>query len=362
MFLQDVLNKKNISFDEIVYLLNLTNEKDIEELYKKAREIKAEFTDNKVYYRGLIEYSNICKKNCYYCGIRKDNSAQTRYQMTDEEVIEAAGKAYEYNYGSVVIQSGELSSKKFTDKINYFLKEIKKLSKNKELGITLSVGEQSEEVYKEFYKNGAHRFLLRIETTNKELYYKIHPEDDKHEFEYRMNCLKSLKKLGYQTGTGIMIGLPFQTIEDIANDLLFFKEFDIDMIGMGPYIEHEDTPLYEHKDLLTPKVDRFNLSLRTIAVLRILMKDVNIASATALQAIDPVGREKGLKAGANIIMPNLTPTKYRADYQLYEDKPCIDEEAGKCRNCLENRIKFAGYEIGYGAWGDSEHFKNRNKS
>ena len=150
-----------------------------------------------------------------------------------------------------------------------------------------------------------------------------------------------------------------KTLEDLADDLLFFKKFDIDMVGMGPFIEHEDTPLYQYKGNLIPKLDRFNLSLKMVAILRIIMKDINIAATTAMQALDPLGREKSLKVGANIIMPNLTPIKYRIDYLLYEDKPCTDEDASECRNCLEARIKIAGDEIGYGEWGDSKHFANR---
>ncbi len=200
---------------------------------------------------------------------------------------------------------------------------------------------------------------MRIETTNKELYYKIHPENQNHRFETRIEALYNIKKVGYQTGTGVMIALPFQTIEDLADDLIFFRNFDIDMVGMGPYIEHRDTPLYQFKDLLMPLEERFYLSLKMISILRIMMKDINIAATTALQAIDPIGREKAIKAGANIIMPNITPTVERSNYQLYENKPCIDEQAEDCTNCLEARITMAGDTIVYGEWGDSLHFKNK---
>jgi len=200
---------------------------------------------------------------------------------------------------------------------------------------------------------------LRIETSNEELYYKIHPKNERHSYTRRLAALKTLQKIGYQTGTGIMTGLPFQTYEDLANDLIFFKDFDVDMIGMGPYIEHTETPLYEFKDTLLPIIDRFNLCLKMIAILRIMMKDINIAAATALQAIDPGGREKALKVGANIIMPNITPTENRANYQLYENKPCIDEGAEDCSNCMEIRISVAGDNIGYGEKGDSPHYFKR---
>jgi len=200
---------------------------------------------------------------------------------------------------------------------------------------------------------------LRIESSNEDLYYKIHPKDEMHNYQNRLECLKRLQRSGYQTGTGVMIGLPFQTYDDLANDILLMKELDIDMCGMGPYIEHTDTPLYEFKDTLMPLEERFNLTLKMIAILRIVMKDINIAAATALQAIDKIGREKAIKVGANIIMPNITPGKYRDDYALYQNKPCTDEEADDCANCLEARVNITGDSIGYGEWGDSNHFKRR---
>jgi len=249
-----------------------------------------------------------------------------------------------------------LDSPSFVKRVENLLKKIKQLSNN-ELGITLSCGEQTRETYRRWFENGAHRYLLRIEASNPELYHKIHPNNDKHSFEKRLEALQLLRETGYQVGTGVMIGLPFQTFDDLAGDLLFLKEMDIDMCGMGPYIEHEQTPLFQFKHLLKTKQERFDLALNMIAVLRLMMFDINIAAATALQAIDPAGREKALAVGANIIMPNLTPCNYRKDYLLYEDKPCLDEDAELCRNCLEARIELAGGEIGYGEWGDSKHFK-----
>ncbi|MCP4147384.1 MAG: [FeFe] hydrogenase H-cluster radical SAM maturase HydE [bacterium] len=351
-----ILNKEEFTKEDIVYLLSLTDEKDIAALNKKALETKEEYVGRTVYYRGLIEYSNVCRKNCYYCGIRHDHKGLTRYRMTHREVVDAALAAYQYQYGSIVIQAGERMDSEFIDQINSLLMEIKEKTEGK-LGITLSVGEQTAETYKAFFQNGAHRFLLRIETTNPELYKKLHPAD--HYFDERLKCLEQLQQAGYQTGTGIMIGLPFQTMEDLADDLLFFKKIQIDMVGMGPYIEHEKTPLYEYREQLASREERFQLALRMVAVLRIMMKDINIAAVTALQAIDPIGREKALQVGANVIMPNLTPTKYRADYTLYEDKPCLDEDAKQCRSCLDARIRRAGDEIGYGKWGDSKHFFRR---
>ena len=352
ILLQDSFNK-----NDLVTLLN-ADEQQRQLIFAKAAETKEKYVGKKVFYRGLIEFSNLCGKNCYYCGIRAGNKNAHRYEVTPEEVLEAAKYAWENKFGSIVIQAGERSDKSFIRRISDVLKQIRDMSKGG-LGITLSLGEQTEETYREWFESGAHRYLLRIEVSNPELYGKYHPSDKKHDYQKRIESLHLLRKVGYQVGTGVMIGLPFQTAEDLADDLIFFRDFDIDMVGMGPYIEHEHTPLYQYKDQLISKLDRFYLSLKMVAVLRIMMKDINIAATTAMQAIDPLGREKAIKTGANIIMPNLTPTRYREDYLLYEDKPCTDEDAEECKRCLEARIHMAGGEIGYGEWGDSKHFKNR---
>jgi len=353
----NILQKGHLKKDDILNLLSM----DFEEakiLFDKAGEVKLKFVGNKVYFRGLIEFSNYCSKNCYYCGIRSGNKRYRRYRLTDEEVLEAAGYAFKNRYASIVIQSGEQSTKSFISRIEILLDKIRKQTKGK-MHITLSLGEQTEETYRRWYSAGAHRYLLRIEVSNKDLYKKLHPSDIKHDYENRLEALKILRKTGYQVGTGVMIGLPFQTLSDLADDLIFFRDMDIDMVGMGPYLEHEDTPLFRFKDLLMPRVERFRLSLKMVAILRILMKDINIAATTAMQAVDPAGREKALMAGANVIMPNLTPVRYRNDYLLYENKPCIDEDAELCRSCLDARIAISGGVIGYGEWGDSKHYTKR---
>ncbi len=352
-----LLEKDNFSLQELTALLRTEGE-ERRLLYKKAAGIKAQYVGRKVYYRGLVEFSNICGKNCHYCGIRRDNKNLTRYNLGDKDILDAVRFAYENKYASVVLQSGELESPGFTDRIEKLLREIKRISNN-ELGITISLGEQTKDVYQRWFDAGAHRYLLRIESSNPELYKKIHPDDNKHNFERRFQCLRSLKDIGYQTGTGIMVGLPFQTMDDLAADILFMRDFDIDMVGLGPYIEHKDTPMFQYRNVLMPPTERFHLALRVIALLRIIMKDINIAAATAMQAIDPMGREKALMVGANVIMPNITPGKYRDSYKLYENKPCTDEEAEDCTNCLEARIHMAGDEIGYGEWGDSKHYARR---
>jgi biotin synthase len=354
---EKIFLKPALTRDDLLYLLN-TNDKERLVLFEKAREEKAAYVGKKVYFRGLIEYSNYCKKNCYYCGIRAGNSRYARYQMTDNEVMEAVNYAFENDYASIVIQSGERSNKAFVNKIESLLKKIHRQTSGK-IHVTLSLGEQSEETYRRWFEAGAHRYLLRIEVSNPDLYKKLHPNNATHDYQHRIDALHTLRKTGYQVGTGVMIGLPFQTLTDLADDLLFFRDFDIDMAGMGPYIEHADTPLYQYREKLLPLKERFDLSLKMVAILRIMMKSINIAATTAMQTIDPQGREKALMVGANVIMPNLTPVKYRQDYLLYENKPCLDEEAEECKSCLEARIHMAGDTIGYGEWGDSKHFKDR---
>ncbi len=355
----DIIQQQEFSLQDLVILLDSGNvERQL--LFERSRQVKENVVGKKVFFRGLVEFSNICSKDCYYCGIRKSNRHVIRYDASDEEILESCRFAWQNRFGSVVLQSGELSSQAFVKRVDKLLKKIKQLS-NGELGITLSCGEQMRETYLRWFESGAHRYLLRIEASNPELYYKIHPDNDRHSYTRRMKALHDLKAAGYQTGTGVMIGLPFQTLEDLAADLLFFKDLDIDMCGMGPYIEHEQTPLYKHRHFLKSRQERFDLALKMIAVLRLLMPDINIAAATALQAIDPEGREKALTVGANVIMPNLTPCAYRKDYRLYEDKPCLDEDAELCRNCLEARIERSGSVIGYGEWGDSRHFFSRKE-
>ena len=351
---QEILLQNDFSRDDLVTLL-LAEGEERQQLFHRAQSVKRQTVGNKVYFRGLVEFSNICAKDCLYCGIRKSNEKVLRYDLTDDEILESCRFSWENRFGSVVLQSGENTSPTFVNRVNLLVRKIKEIS-NGELGITLSCGEQTPETYRMWRESGAHRYLLRIESSNPDLYRKIHPENELHSYNKRLQALKDLKAADYQVGTGVMIGLPFQTPEDLANDLLFLKQLDVDMVGMGPYIEHEDTPLFEFRSLLKTKQERFDLALKMVATLRLLMPDINIAAATALQAIDPAGREKALTVGANILMPNLTPCDYRKEYQLYEDKPCLDEDAELCRNCLEARIELAGCEIGYNEWGDSKHY------
>lgn len=353
----EILNQENFSKADIIALLSAGKD-DTQKLFEHAYQVKAKYVGRYVYFRGLVEFANTCSKDCLYCGIRKSNKNCNRYFLSDDEIMEGIKYSHENNFGSVVLQSGERNDAYFVERVAEILKKITKYS-NGELGITLSCGEQTEETYKLWRESGAHRYLLRIESANRELYYKIHPNDEKHDYDVRLNSLKLLRKTGYQVGTGVMIGLPFQTMEDLADDLLFMKNMDIDMVGMGPYLEHEDTPLYQYKNQLISVEERFQLTLKMIAILRIIMKDVNIASSTALQAVDPKGREQGLRAGANVIMPNVTPLKYHQDYYLYNNKPTVNEETSEYVESLIKNIHTAGDEIRFNVRGDSKHYNNR---
>lgn len=354
--IDNILAKSELRREDILFLLQVSGE-DEKKLFRHSAALKKSHLGNVVHLRGLIEMSNVCEKDCLYCGIRKSNENTNRYNISEEEVLDAIRFAHVNRYGSVAIQSGELSNYAFVDKIDRIIKKSKEIT-NGEIGITLSCGEQTEETYRKWFNSGAHRYLLRIESSEISLYNKIHPVNTLHEYNTRVNALKTLKSIGYQVGTGVMVGLPFQTVENLADDLLFMKEMDIAMCGMGPYIEHKDTPLYEFRDSLLPIEERFKLTLRMIAVLRIMMPNINMAATTALQTIDKLGREKAIQIGANILMPNITPGKYRDSYALYENKPCTDENADDCKNCIDVRVHMVDHEVGYNAWGDSKHFKS----
>ncbi|MBN1952846.1 MAG: [FeFe] hydrogenase H-cluster radical SAM maturase HydE [Bacteroidales bacterium] len=356
---EELFTKDTLGKEDLISLLGL-DAAGQKELFYHSGNIKEAHVGKKVYFRGLIEFSNICSKNCFYCGIRKGNSHTKRYNLSDEEILAASRFAHQEKYASLVLQSGELASPVFTQRVTRLLQKIHQETNN-ELRVTLSLGEQSRETYREWFDAGAHRYLLRIETSDPEFYRKLHPSDDLHCFDKRLEALHNLRDTGYQTGTGVMIGLPFQTIEQLADDLLFMRDFGIDMVGMGPYIEHEETPLYEVRHHLWPIMDRFNMALKMIACLRMLMPKINIAAATALQAIDPMGREKALKIGANVIMPNITPGIYRDNYDLYNNKPCTDENSDDCTHCLKARVGMTGNEIGFGEWGDSSFFRERTR-
>lgn len=336
---------------ELTAALENSDRNFCEALFAEAGLLRERTVGRKVYLRGLVEISNVCRKNCFYCGIRSSNEHANRYTLTDDEVLSAARFAFENGYGSLCLQAGERTDDAFTGRITRLIKEIKRLSGGS-LGITLSLGEQKSETLQEWFDAGAHRYLIRIEASNPALYAHLHPADGLHGYEARLQTLRDLRAIGWQVGSGVMIGLPYQGFDDLADDLLFLKEFDIDMVGMGPYIPHPDTPLgklcISGEALIPSAQERLALSLKMVALLRILMPDVNIAATTALEVLDPHGREMALAAGANIIMPNITPSAVRGKYDLYSGKKNLTESAA-----------LGEIEIGYNQWGDSLRFKSR---
>lgn len=360
---KDLVGSDCLTEEELRYLMRVTDQASLEKIYKKAYEVKCHYVEPIAYYRGLIEFSNRCIKNCKYCGIRRDNTWTDRFDMSRDDILRMAQWAYDHEYGSICLQSGERKDEAFVDYVVGLIEDIMNIGDGS-IGITMCVGEQTEEAYRRMREAGASRYLLRIETTNRDLYETIHPKDALHSFDTRVNCLRSLRKVGFQVGTGVMIGLPGQTEDDLVNDILFYQHMDIDMIGMGPYILANHTPLGEvalahHMDTKEDEQRRIQWGLKMIALTRLFLKDVNIAATTALQALDPLGREKGLQAGANILMPIITVPEHRAKYQLYNNKPCIDDNADKCKNCLTRRVMSIGDRVGWKKNGDSKHYGKR---
>lgn len=356
---EEILHKQELSREEIKLLLGATGARQ-EQLLRRGLEVKLSHLDNYVHLRGLIEFGNICEKNCLYCGLRSGNEKVERYCLGDDEVLSCAQLAKELGYGSVALQSGERSDREFVERITHLVQEIKKIDDGS-LGITLSLGEQSEETYRRWFEAGAHRYLLRIESSDEELYYKIHPRNDLHSYRRRLECIETLKRIGYQTGTGVMVGLPFQTLDHLASDLLYFKKMDVAMVGMGPFIPHPDTPLWRFKEQIPAAKERMDLTLKMIATLRILMPEINMVAATANQTLDPQGREKAIAAGANVIMPNLTPGEYRENYFIYPNKACVKDRPDQCQTCLDVRLAAIGHKILYNEWGDSPAFTRKNR-
>lgn len=344
-----------LNIKEITRLLK-TRGKEAYALRNQAYAVKVENVGKVVHLRGIIELSNYCTKNCFYCGIRRENKQIERYTLTTDEVLECAQFALDAQYGSIVLQAGERTDPRFVDWITFLLKEIKKLSKDR-LGITISLGEQNEKTLQTWFEAGAHRALIRLEASEKKRYTQLHPNDQDHLYEKRLEAIKLLRKTDYQMGSGVLIHTPEQTAESMARDLLFLKSIDVDMIGMGPFIPHAQTPMGYAAGIDLDEQLQWGLNM--IALARLLMPDVNIASTTALQSISPHGRESGVLSGANIIMPNITPQSYRAKYQLYNGKVAIDENAQASRDALIKSIESIGETLGLDAWGDAHHAQNR---
>ena len=296
-----------------------------------ADRVRAAFVGAGVHLRGLIEFSNICRQSCMYCGLRRDNAEVHRYRLTPAEILALAEKARDYGYRTVVLQSGEDAW--FTaDRLAALLRRIKALG----LVITLSIGERSREEYQMLRAAGADRFLLRIETTDAQLYARLHPGMS---FAHRLQCLQELRSLGYEVGTGCLVGLPGQSIESIARDILFFQELDADMVGIGPLIPNGDTPLADAAP------GDFHLTRRVVALLRLLLPEANIPATTAMETLQPDARRIILQSGANVVMPNVTEGDYRRWYALYPGKICVKDTPEDCRGCLEAKIQSIGRSI-----------------
>ena len=308
---------------------------DAPELYRTADAVRAAAIGDGVYLRGLIEFSNICRKDCAYCGLRRDNQDAERYRLTPDQIVACAKEAETLGYGTVVLQSGEDAW--FTaERMAVIIRRIKAETK---LAITLSIGERPEADYRLWREAGADRYLLRIETTDSKLFAAIHPDDD---LEQRQQCLHTLKKLGYQLGSGVMVGLPGQTPEMLARDVIWLHQLGAEMIGVGPFIPHPATPL---KDATGGTVEQ---TLRLVAVLRLVFPHAHLPATTAMGSLDPKGREKALMAGANIVMPNVTPTTVRPQYDLYPGKICTGDDARHCRGCIGRRIEAIGRTVATG--------------
>lgn len=315
--------------DELISILKDSSmDKD---LFEAADRVREKYIGNKVHLRGIIEFSNICKRDCLYCGLRKSNENIKRYRLMPKEIIDLARKAVGYGYKSVVLQSGEDSYYTVEMFIN-IISKIKKMG----VAVTLSLGEKTYEEYKAYKEAGADRYLLRIETTDKELYEDLDPGMTHEE---RKRCLRDLKSLGYEVGTGNLVGLPNQTIESIADDILFFKEIDADMVGLGPFIPNDDTPL---KDF---KADNFIISIKAMALVRLLLPDSNIPATTAMESLNGNGRIIALSSGANVVMPNITEGEYRKLYALYPGKICVNETPNQCWNCITGKIGSIGRTV-----------------
>ena len=332
--IEKLKSERALSRDEFTQIISTYTSEDREFVTKLAREEANRVFGKKIFVRGLIEFSSYCKNDCYYCGLRRSNRNAERYRLSKEEILRCTDEGYELGFRTFVLQSGEDGY--YTDEILCdIVKSIK--SAHSDCAITLSLGERSEESYQRLFDAGADRYLLRHETANAEHYARLHPKCLKA--EHRQECLRTLKRIGFQTGCGFMVGSPFQTAENLSEDMLFIKRLDPEMVGIGPFIPQHDTPFRdEQKGSLEDTL--FMLSL-----IRLMKPNVLLPATTALGTVSPIGREQGILAGANVVMPNLSPTEVRSKYLLYDNKICTGDESAQCKVCLNNRMKSIGYEI-----------------
>lgn len=320
--------------DGLISLITIMDKEDEELIYSYAREVREKYYGKEVYLRGLIEFSNYCKNDCKYCGIRRSNENALRYRLSTEEILECCDKGYALGFRTFVLQSGEdlfYTNEKICDIVS----RIK--ANHPDCAVTLSIGEKTREEYQAYFDAGADRYLLREETSNPIHYGKLHPPE--LSIKNRKQCLYDLKDIGYQVGCGIMVGSPYQTPENIVEDLRFMQDLKPHMIGIGPFIHHKDTPFRDMPD------GTLKDTLHLLAILRLMFPHILLPATTALGTIHPLGRELGIKAGANVVMPNLSPRGVRGKYLLYDGKICTGDEAAECRSCMERRIASTGYQV-----------------
>ena len=331
----DKLENNNVlTIDEYEYLISHQSEKNSQYLFSKSRAVREICYGKDIFIRGLIEFSNYCKNDCLYCGIRRSNDKVQRYRLNEDEILSCCKEGYDLGFRTFVLQSGEDGF--YTD--NKLVSIIKRIKENfPDCALTLSIGEKTLEQYKAYFDAGADRYLLRHETADNKHYSKLHPPN--LSAENRKQCLWNLKEIGYQVGTGFMVGSPFQTPHNLAEDMLFLKELQPHMVGIGPFISHKDTP-FAHMSSGT-----LEQTLFMIGLIRLTLPNALIPSTTALGTIHPMGREKGVLAGANVVMPNLSPISVRKKYMLYDNKICTGDESAQCVVCMKQRMKSIGYEV-----------------
>lgn len=329
----EIRRNGDITLGQLRQLLASDDEALVKNLFEQAREVADGIYGKRVFIRGLIEISSHCKNDCLYCGLRRSQKGAVRYRLTDEQILDCCEKGYRLGFRTFVMQGGEDAW--FDDeRMVRIVSEVR--HRYPDCAITLSLGERSDESYQRLFDAGANRYLLRHETADKEHYEKLHPSD--MSFDNRMHCLKTLKAIGYQVGCGFMVGSPFQTVETIFKDLQFIRSFQPHMVGIGPFIPAHDTPFADQPQ------GSVETTLRLLSIIRLIHPHVLLPATTALGTLHPLGRERGIMAGANVVMPNLSPTEHRKDYAIYDNKICTGDEAAECRNCTEYRMRAIGYE------------------
>jgi biotin synthase len=348
---------------ELVSWLRQGDADRLQGLWDRADAVRRQHVGDAVHLRGLIEFSNHCVRRCAYCGLHVANRDLVRYRMTEDEILDCARQAAQFGYGTVVLQSGE----DLGVAAGWISGVVRRIKSDTGLAVTLSLGERGVEELETWHAAGADRYLLRFETSNVELFQRLHPPRPGQLWPDRVALLRQLRQIGYEVGSGVMIGIPGQTYDDLARDIALFAELHLDMVGVGPYLPHPDTPLADANQAPSvPHEDQVPgselMTYKVIALTRLTCPLTNIPATTALATLNRAnGRELGLRRGANVIMPNLTPVKYRAMYEIYPDKACVGETADACRTCLESRIRGIGRHIGTGR-GDSPHFHGGTSS